>query len=318
MNNAIDVACVGILVADVIAGPIHAFPERGKLAALDRISIHSGGNALNAAIDLAKLGARSAILGKVGADGFGDFLREQVRSSGVNDLGLIRSADCATSSSVVLLDDGGERTFLHCSDSNDRFCFEDVNFDVIARAKVVFLTGGFLMRTMDEGDAVRVLKKCREMGKITVYDTCWDAHGRWMSLLRPCLPYIDYFLPSIDEATHLAGGETDPEKLADLFFDLGASHVVIKLGSRGSYVRESKSAPGVVVPSFRVENPADTTGAGDSFCAGFVYGLAHDMPMTECAVFGNAVGAHCVMAVGASTGIPNHTEIERFIIEKRK
>jgi sugar/nucleoside kinase (ribokinase family) len=116
----------------------------------------------------------------------------------------------------------------------------------------------------------------------------------------------------------IAGGETNVDKIADLFFELGARHLAIKLGSDGCYVRNSVADKGIILPSYKVENPVDTTGAGDSFCSGLLYGLSHDMPLTECVRIGNAVGAHCVMAVGASTGIKSYGDIRKFIEERQE
>ena len=155
------------------------------------------------------------------------------------------------------------------------------------------------------------------MGKVTVLDTAWDSKGRWMQVLKPCMPYIDVFMPSIDEAIELAGGETDPVKIADYFFSLGVSKVVIKLGSKGCYLRETIDADGIIIPCFKVQ-AVDTTGAGDSFCAGFLTGMAKGLSFEECGKFANAVGAHCVQAMGASTGILSYDEIRSFITAQEK
>ena len=193
----------------------------------------------------------------------------------------------------------------------------DSDFDIISDSKLVFVTGTFLMRSFDGVQTASVLKKCREMGKTTVLDTAWDAHDRWMSLIKPCLQYIDYFIPSYDEAAKIAG-VTDVDAIADVFFDMGVKHVVIKLGSDGSYVRNNKNEKGIIIPSYRIEKPVDTTGAGDSFCSGFLYGLSRGMDIVESARFGNAVGAHCVMATGASTGIKPYEEIKKFMEEHKQ
>ena len=313
----VDVVCVGILVADVIARTVEKLPERGKLGAVDCIQIYSGGNAMNASVNITKLGGKTAAIGKVGNDGLGRFLLEELDKYGVNREGVVTDDNAITSSSVVLVDAGGERTFLHCSDSNDKLTEDNINFDIISESKLVFVTGTFLMRSLDGVQTASVLKKCREMGKTTVLDTAWDAHDRWMSLIQPCLQYIDYFIPSYDEATKIAG-VTDVDDIADIFFDLGVKHVVIKMGSDGSYVRNSKSEKGVIIPSYKIENPVDTTGAGDSFCSGFLYGLSRGMDIFESARFGNAVGAHCVMATGASTGIKPYEEIIKFMEEYKR
>ena len=312
-----DVVCIGILVADVIASTVDTLPERGKLGAVNCVKMYSGGNAMNASVNITKLGGKTAVIGKVGNDGFGRFLLEEMDKYNVNRKGVVIDDNAVTSSSVVLVDSGGERTFLHCSDSNDKLTEDDIDFDIISESNLVFVTGTFLMRSFDGAQTASVLKKCHEMGKTTVLDTAWDAHDRWMSLIKPCLQYIDYFIPSYDEAAKIAG-VADVDAIADIFFDLGVKHVVIKLGSDGSYVRDNKNEKGIIIPSYKIEKPVDTTGAGDSFCSGFLYGLSRGMDIVESARFGNAVGAHCVMATGASTGIKPYEEIKKFMEEHKQ
>ncbi len=307
-----DVACVGILVADVIAKPVDKIPGAGLLERISSIETFSGGCAMNAGIDMAKIGLDVAVLGKVGEDNFGDFLKGELVKWGVNADGIATDLENQTSASVVLSASNGERSFLHTVGANKTFGYDDINWDVIENSNIVFIAGTMLMDKMDNGDCARVLKRCKEMGKTTVLDTAWDSSGRWMELLSPCMEYIDVFLPSIDEAIELAGGETDPSKIADVFFGMGIKSCVIKLGSRGCYLRETKNSEEIFVPCFKA-NAVDTTGAGDSFCAGFLSGMVKGLSFKDCAVLANAVGAHCVSAKGASTGIVSYEKLCEFI-----
>jgi len=306
-----DVACIGILVADVIAKPVNSIPKKGLLGLIDGISLHSGGCAMSAAIDMSKIGLNIAFLGKVGNDSFGEFLKESLIQNNVNVEGLAVDPINQTSASVVLSDNMGERTFLHCIGANGTFSKEDINWDVIEKSKVVFVAGTMLMDTFDGEHCAIVLEKCKEMGKTTVLDTAWDSKGRWMDVLEECMPYIDIFLPSIDEAIELSG-KTKPKEIADVFFEKGVKQVVIKLGNKGCYLRESKTSKEVIIQPYKV-NAVDTTGAGDSFCAGFITGIVKEMPFEKCGQFANAVGAHCVSAMGATTGIKPLSDILTFM-----
>lgn len=313
----IDVACIGVLVTDLIAKPVDSIPKAGLLERIDSISMYSGGCAMNAGIDMAKIGLKTAVLGKVGADSFGTFLCDELKKYNVETAGIATDNNVQTSASVVISASGGERSFLHTVGANATFCYDDVNWDIVEKSRIAFVAGTMLMDAFDGKDCARVLQKCREMGKITVLDTAWDSRGRWMDVLAPCMPYIDVFMPSIDEAIELAGGEKEPAKIADIFFGMGVKQVVIKLGSRGCYLRESADAEGCVIPCFTVK-AVDTTGAGDSFCAGFLSGMAKGLSFVECGRFANAVGAHCVQAMGASTGIRSYEEIQEFIRNQEK
>lgn len=312
----IDVACIGILVADVIAKPVDALPAPGMLERIQSIEMFSGGCAMSAGIDMSKIGLKTAVLGKIGDDRFGEFLKNVLVENNVNIDGLVVDPASQTSASVVLSSQSGERTFLHCVGTNATYDYADVNFDVIEKSDIVFIAGTMLMDAFDGEVAAKVLKKAKEMNKLTVLDTAWDAKGRWMEVLEPCMPYIDVFLPSIDEAIQLAGGKTDLKEIADTFFRYGVKKVAIKNGKEGCYLRESAEAEGEFIPAYRVK-AVDTTGAGDSFCAGFITGLAKGFSFSECGRFANAVGAHCVSAMGATTGIKPMEDILKFMEENQ-
>lgn len=309
-----DVACVGVLVADTVVKTVDRLPGTGKLAVYENISLFSGGCASNAAIDLAKLGAKAAIVGMVGRDGFGAFLKSELQKYGVDTRGLRESGEASTSASVAIIDGGGERSFLHSYGANGVFREKDVDYSVIDESAIVFVAGCMLMPSFDGCDCAAVLKYAKEQGKITALDTAWDDKGRWMKTLAPCMKHIDYFIPSINEAQLLSGKET-PKECADAFFLTGVGSVVIKLGSDGCYYQKDSSDKGIYLPTYESFKAADTTGAGDSFCAGFLFGLSRGMDIADCCRLGNAVGTHCVMAVGSSTGIRSFEETEKFMRE---
>lgn len=305
------VACVGILVADIIA-PVEAMPGKGELARVESVTAHNGGNAMTAAINLCKMGVDSRMIGKVGNDLFGDFLRERLEANGVSAKGVSVDPTTQTSVSVVLLEKG-ERSFLHCTGTNATFSIDDVDWSIIEECDLVFVTGSFLMDKFDGEQTVEFLKKCKKMGKTTFLDVCWDAKGRWGELIDGALPYLDFFMPSIDEAREIAGGLDDPDEIASLFMKKGAKNVIIKLGSRGSYLRLSGEEQGRVYPSVKGVTVVDTTGAGDSFCSGFLASYARGCTPDECMKFANAVGSLCVTAKGATTGIRAYDEIIKFM-----
>ncbi len=314
---AIDVTCVGILVADILAKPVESLPEKGKLQLVDSIGLFSGGNAMTAALNITTLGGKTALCGKVGNDPLGDFLRGKLSKSGVDTRGLAEDPCAQTSSSVALSASDGERSFLHCTGANGTFSIEDVCWPVIEESQTVFVTGTFLLDTFDGKQTADFLKKCREMGKTTALDVCWDSRGRWSSLLDEAMPYIDYFLPSYEEAVQLAQmpDGTPPEQLADVFFQKGVGSVVIKWGSHGCYAQENAHTLGVCLPTYTHIKAVDTTGAGDSFCSGFLAAYARGADFLDCARFANAAGTHCVMAKGATTGMKSYEEIKKFMEE---
>ncbi len=310
-----DVVCLGILVADVVGKPIERLPERGKLLMVDQIELHTGGNGANVALSLAKLGVSSALIGRVGDDGFGRFLEGDLRAHGVDVSGLTRDTAASTSVTMVVVDRAGERSFIHYPGVNRRFREQDIPFSLVASAPIFSVSGCFLMPGFDGPPLASVLRRVRQESRSLIcLDTSWDSSGRWMELLGPCLRYVDYFLPSYDEAAMLSGKRSLPE-MAGVFLDLGARVVVIKRGPDGAYARTAEGEE-IVVPAFQVE-AVDALGAGDAFVAGFLAGLSHGEGLEGCLRLGNAVGALCVTALGATTGVRPLDEVRRFSREAR-
>jgi sugar/nucleoside kinase (ribokinase family) len=307
-----EVTCVGILVTDVMVKTVDKIPDKGKLGLVDNINLFIGGCAANSAIDMAKLGLNTAIVGMVGEDAFGDFMRNELSKNEVNIDGLVACQN-ASSASIVLSDSSGERTFLHCLGANGVFSEKSINYSIIENSKIIFVAGCMLMPSFDGEDCAKFLKKAKEMGKITALDTAWDDTGKWMKTLEGSMQYIDYFIPSIDEAQQLSKKQK-PEDIAAFFFSKGVKHVVIKLGKDGCYFQENASSAGQYLPSYKIK-AVDTTGAGDSFCAGFLYGISKNMGIKESCRLANAVGAHCVMEMGATAGIKSYAQTLKFMEE---
>lgn len=303
-----DVTCVGVLVADVIVRPVDTWPDGGRLQVVDRIAVHSGGLAHTTGVALAKLGLRTAVVGCVGRDLFGTFLVEALRAHGIESH-VRQQEGSATSTTVVAVTTTGERSFLHLPGANADLRPQDVPDALLARSRTLHLGGYFLLPGLDGAPAARLLERARAAGCRTSLDTAWDAQGRWMSALAPCLPHLDVLFGNVDELSRIAGTD-DPPRIAATLREQGPAIVAVKLGEHGAYV-DGPDWRGAV-PAFAVD-VVDTTGAGDTFCGGFLAAwlLGWDLPrVTRLA---NAVGAMCVTALGGSEGVRSMDETLRFI-----
>ena len=309
------VACVGILVADAIVEPVSSYPEKGVLVPVNSITMCTGGNAMTASINLKKLGVESAIIGMVGNDVFGEFLKNKLKEVNVDVNGLKVNDKVQTSTSVLMIDESGERSFFHCTGTNAVFSETDIDYETIRKYDLIFVTGSFLLDSFDGEGTMKFLKKCKEMGKTTFLDVCWDAKGKWGELLDMSLPYIDYFMPSIDEAVCITN-KNEPDEIADVLVSKGTKNVIIKLGSKGSYLRKEGELKGKIFKPYFVENPVDTVGAGDSFCSGFLAEFARSGKLDDCMKIANSAGAHSVMEKGATAGMKTYEEIKIFTEKK--
>lgn len=307
-----DVTCLGILVADVVGKPVDNIPERGKLMLVDRMELHGGGCANSTGIGLTKIGVKTAVIGKVGDDGFGDFVIGNLTRNKVDCTGVVRDKDAATSSTMVLVHGDGERSFIHYIGANGTLTEADVDFGVVKSSKILHIAGSFLLPGFDGEPTARVLKKAKELGVTTSLDTAWDSRGNWMKLLAPCLPYVDYAVPSIEEA-RMVTGKHEPEDVAAVLLDYGVGTAALKMGAQGCYIR-SKDIE-LHIPIYKVD-VVDALGAGDAFAAGFLAGLVNGWDLERTGKFANATGAFCVTALGATTGIKDRKTIEDFIAER--
>ncbi len=303
------IACVGILVADVIANTIDKMPEKGKLELADNISLYTGGCATNTTIALSKLNYKPYVIGKVGNDFLGDFIIKNLQQYGVDSSGIERESH--TSATMVFVDKNGERSFIHSTGANGSIKNSDINWEHLAQYDIIHVAGTFLMPGFDGVETTKFLKKAKNMGLITTLDTAWDSNGRWLELLEDSLPYIDYFLPSYEEAVELSDLKNE-ENIADFFINKGVKNIGIKLGDRGCYLANKEQK--IRIPSLSVE-VKDTTGAGDAWVAGFLAGLAEKWSLEKTCKFANVVGASAVQEIGASTGIKTKKETLKMIKE---
>ena len=304
------IVCLGILVADVVGRPLHAVPAPGSLVLVDEMGLHSGGCAVNAATTLANLGLPVEVIGMVGADPFGDFIVNAMQERSIGTRGVKRDSAAGTSATMVMVDPDGERRFVHYIGANAQLTIKDVDLQLVKEAAILHIGGSLVMPGIDGEPTAELLRQARAAGVTTFLDTVWDDTGRWMTLLEPSLPYIDYFIPSFPEAQAIVGLK-EPGEVARALIDHGAGTVALKMGAEGCLVLSADNES-IRLPAFDVE-VVDATGAGDAFAAGFIAGVWHDWSLEKTTQFASAVGALCVTGVGASGGVCSLAETIQFI-----
>lgn len=304
------IVCLGIMVADVVGRPVIDVPQPGRLSLVDEMSLHTGGCAVNAATVLARFGLPVEVIGKVGPDPFGDFLIQALAGRGIGSSGVRRDPQVGTSATMVMVSPDGERRFIHYIGANARLTREDVDMNLIKGASILHIAGSLVLPGIDGQPTADLLRQAREIGVTTFLDTVWDATGRWMDLMAPCLPWVDYFVPSLPEAQAMVRLE-EPHDVAKALLDHGVGTVGLKMGADGCLVI-SRSGEMYRLPAFQVD-PIDATGAGDSFAAGFIAGIWHGWPLEQAARLANATGAMSVMGVGAAGATASFAETLDFM-----
>ncbi len=309
MSADIDVLCVGILVADLFAPPLPRLPAAGELLRVDDFLLTSGGCAANAGVDLARLGARVAVVGKVGNDAFADFIRRDLAGQGVDVAGIRASAGSPTSRTVILPVVGEDRRYIHAVGANADLRADDIDPGLLARARVLYVGGYLLFPGFGQAALAGLFRQARALGVKTVLDVAGVQPGHGLDDLREVLPLTDAFLPNRDEA-RLLTGQDDPARQAQAFLECGAGAVVITLGGDGAIARTRGQALRAAAYSVEVVDPS---GGGDAFDAGFIVGLLEGWDLRRTLAFASAVGASACTRLGCTAGVFTRAEAEAFV-----
>lgn len=314
----IQVYCSGNIVADVQAKPLTQFLPADQVAIVDEIELIMGGNASNAAACLARVGVQAAVVGRIGADFFGQFLRNTLAEAGV-DTSLMRNDPTAkTAATVAAIDPEGRRRCAHVPGATTNFTAQDFDWAAIAQnltlrqgQEPVFLHFGsvFLLPGFDGASTAAVLKQARTLGLQTSLDVCWDPNGRWAADLLPALPYCDFIFPNEAEARELTG-RRQPTEMVQWFLDQGVKTAVVKLGPEGCLVKSANEM--VRVPGFVVD-VVDATGAGDAFAGGFLAGQVWQWDLEQTARFACALAAISVTGFGVTQALQSKEQVLAFL-----
>ncbi len=298
----------GMMVCDVLLSPIPDDILQRDSVRIRKPVISCGGDALNAAVSLSKLGQQVTIAGRIADDANGSFIRGICAEHHISMDGVTIDTECPTAVSFALIDKAGERHFLSNTDIFGKLCPDDVSDELIRANDIVYLGSAMSFPKMN-GKGIRDLfSRAHKYGKLTAMDAAVNEEIKsddWFEELRPALSETDIFFPSYAEATVITGLDK-PEEIAGRFRDTGVKILGIKLGAEGCYVTDFKTEkriPGI--PDVKV---VDTTGAGDSFIAGFLCGIAHQMDPFESAAFAGVVAAKNIEKIGGTAGVPNFEE----------
>jgi len=304
-----DVLCAGLIVADHVSAPIPALPAAGALVKTDRLEVTIGGCGANTAVDLARLGINVGLAGMVGDDVLGRYCLEFLRTRNVGCELVTVSPAAQTSATLIVNVRGEDRRFIHAVGANAEFQGTEVPPAALQPLQVVAVGGFGLNPALSGTNVASLFRQARSAGTTTLLDVVIGDPAPVPAMLAEALPETDVFLPNHDEARLLTGLQ-DPWEQAEHFRRLGARTVVITAGKDGAYAVSPQER--VHLPAFQVEQ-VDGTGSGDAFVAGFIFGLTQKVDLKRCLQIGAAMGASCVRAVGATTGVFNRQELEKFL-----
>lgn len=295
MNGKVSV--IGASVVDIHAGNVDKnIFEIGSVPA-NNIGMSCGGDALNEAAILSGLGVKTELISLIGDDEAANNICKCLSDNNVDTSKTTTDPDISTAMNIVLVDDEGERYFITNPESSLRKLSKEHIFPHISdMGDIVSFASIFVSPLLTVSDMEEVFKKIKEKpGRILIADMTTAKNGEKIEDIEPILKYIDYLIPNEKEA-YVLTGETDPKKSAECLLEHGAQAVIIKCGKNGC-IYKSRSEEGAV-PAYKNAKVIDTTGAGDSFVAGFIYGLSQNRSLSECCRYGCAVASVVVEHMG--------------------
>lgn len=322
--------------------------------------VHTGGSVANTGLAMKILGADVTLMGKIGEDAFGTMVKNILKGYDAEG-SMIESQEETTSYSVVLAVPGVDRIFLHHSGANHTFLASDIPEQALHETALFHFGYPPLMQSMYENDGeelLKIMKKAKDAGAATSLDMASvdeasDAGAAdWEKILESVLPYVDFFVPSVEELCYMldrdrfyewqerAAGrditeildiEKDVKPLAEQCMDFGAKVLLIKCGAPGMYYRTAdRRTIGKI--SSRVElNPnqwagkegfeksyvperiLSGTGAGDTSIAAFLTAMLKGYSLERALQLSAATGASCVAAYDALSGLKSFEELEAKI-----
>ena len=299
-----DVLCFGNLQLDILCRTVTELPPPGGLRKIDAVDFALSGNGGSLAMALARLGVSVDLAGYSGADVIGDQFRAMLTTEGVGIDKLFRHPAAGTGTSVIALAPTGERSIFFVNGANEAFNLDDVPENWLQGPRIVAVTSVFVLPQFTGEAVTRLFRRAHAVGARTLLNISWNSEERGLLFLAPALAQSDYFVINYDEGRQLTGYDALND-IFDRLLEFTPATIVLTLGAEGCCVRTES---GIERVSAVPVHATDTTGAGDSFVAGFIAGLIRGLPFSDCAKLGCQVAAYAVTGAGAYTRIPHHKE----------
>ena len=310
-KKALDIVVVGELNADLIFTGLPGLPEMGSCKLARDMEFTLGSASAIFASNCAKLGMKVGFISKIGNDFVGEFVRDRLIEGNV-DCSFIMKDDHEKTGVCVSLSFPDDYAMASYAGVRETMTIEDIDFDYLKTAGHLHLSSYYLQTGMISGCA-ELFKVAKESGMTTSLDPDSDATGNWDDSIFNVLRYVDVFMPNAHEAMSISGTKdlrNAAEKLAST-----VKTVVIKNGSEG--VVAKNGATMIAANAFDTE-VVDTTGAGDSFNAGFIFQYLRKAPLAKCLVWGNACAAISTTKRGGTTAFPEMEEVNDYLCERKQ
>jgi sugar/nucleoside kinase (ribokinase family) len=306
-----DAFIYGDVNVDIVIPGVEHFPKPGQEDVVDIMNTYVGGGAALFTLGLGKLGLYPVFQGTIGDDCYGKFILDELKEKHV-DNSLLKISDINKTGISISFTNEKDRSFLTYRGTNDEINLDSIQIEQVKEAKHIHVTS--YAGSKNHQQYLNLLKKVKEDNDTTVsLDVGWDDTGEWYQGIYELFPYIDVLFMNETEAIHYGRKQSAMEAITD--FSKHCNLVVAKLGKEGSIA----ISDGKVYEAKPYQVTAvDTTGAGDSFNAGFIFGFIKGKTIMECLKYGNGCGALSVTAYGGNTAFPTEEILIEFMKNQEK
>lgn len=302
----------GIVVADILVKGYEKLPKPNELVSCEPLRLEIGGGATNVGIAIASIGAKVEIIGYVGEDIFGDGVINLIKKTTAGVSFFKRSKDFSTSTSIVLIPKSGERAFIHHPGANGCLTAEDLieaieNFD----GDHFNLSGYGVLPGIRIENLKPIFSKAQEKGVTVSFDvvSVEDLKKYRREFIEEILPLVDLFSPNFEEAKIITG-LSDPRYSVKELGKICKSFAAVTMGEKGAYISDGKDV--VYLQPLSIDT-VDTTGAGDGFLAGLIYGFLKGWDIEKTGRLATTMGALATTEMGASSVFRQKNKVNHFL-----
>jgi sugar/nucleoside kinase (ribokinase family) len=301
---------VGVSIVDIVGTTIESIPENEGTEVIQTIHMCPAGTAAAPAVIAARQGLDTTLIGAVGQDDFGRYMLDKLAQEGVDTSLMQQRGDMPTAATMLPINSRGERPNWHMPGAFLLLEPTDEAKAAIAAADHIHWGGIGLLFNFDGEVAAGIMAAARVNGATITADLIAPG-DHTPGCIEAVAPQLNWFMPSIDEALQISG-EQSVQAAAEFFMNQGAGGCVIKCGGDGAYIA-NQDGISEQVPVIADVSVVDTSGCGDSFCAGFNVGLARDFdPVTACR-FATATAAQVASGVGSNAGVVDFATTEKIM-----
>ncbi len=304
-----EVVALGDINLDLIV-KVAGLPQPGGEAMGERAVMSLGGSAANTAVALAALGVDVGLVACVGADPLGEMALEWLRAAGVDVSHVQRTPHAPTGFMFIPVTPDGERTIFGFRGANAHLRPEPLDLDYIRNARLLHLSGYALLTTPQREAALAALEAARDTGIPVSLDPGVCTAEEQRDGLLSVLPAVTVVMPGEYEA-RLLTGRAEPEAAVAKLLEWGVSLAALKLGRRGALLAHRDER--MRLPAFPVD-AVDSTGAGDAFNAGMLFGQLRGLSLGASGVLASALGALTAAREGA--GVPPSPAEVRDLLQR--